>query len=473
MDSLARRSSSGSQFSVLLLLLRELEPSAMALVQMAKKYDPLTLVVVLLPSFLAVAFPSASQSDWPELITDCMMLLLVAWIVKFVTCWPAQWAQQLGMERAQVFATVNSMYIAFLPNGQDLANARLILGHLLLARKLGRLQLWAWTVQLACILLGAALMLWTRNNVLVVPVRQEMVFSNVNIGVFVAWGLFKLVLLGAAGMEQYTNPLALELDFISDSNLDTQIESFEKPRRPPMTTREKRLSMELDSLKLELSQLKTSVNLNAQHLMELNAKTQSKLDRLPEKYAEAEASVLPFPLLPRFKLRPFKTLLGALDSLISSEPRVKTPKEKPKATPRHKPLQLPIDIKSEKSRLREESYTLKELRQRLISKLIERHGQPLRRLPLAHDPEPEDIKLLARAISFGLLTLTKYIAVSATQLVLAAALKTAGSGIWIVSMWAKVHYKAAAFAFRTVFFLPKLAVKAALGPPKTLIRQTH
>lgn len=241
-------------------------------------YDHFNLVVVLLPSFLAVLFPNENWNfqKFPALVADLTMLMLIAWIVKFVTTWPTSWVQHLSESREKLLNYVNSIKISLgdPPVAEITLNRQVFLSNLLLAQKLKKLENYGWILGLLSAGTGASLMVWARGHILVVQERERLVFNDVNIGMFMIWSLFKLVLLYSSKMEAVTgfggNAVSTS-EFVTESNLDLYVSLFDgakkdflhpEPARNPASPKKpgkSKLLVEIDTLKKDVQALRNSM----------------------------------------------------------------------------------------------------------------------------------------------------------------------------------------------------------------------
>lgn len=138
-------------------------------------FDVFTIFAVLLPSFLAII--TDSEGTWPQYITDLMSLVLVFWIIMFVSSWPLQFLHNLDLRKSSA--------------------------HPQLIPLLNRYTHLAWAFGCVGIALGAFVMFWARSNIILCPQNQPLVFSNTSIGLFVVWNFIKLVHLYLSRLESH------------------------------------------------------------------------------------------------------------------------------------------------------------------------------------------------------------------------------------------------------------------------------
>ncbi|CUM66694.1 uncharacterized protein PRCAT00004372001 [Priceomyces carsonii] len=194
-----------------------------------------TLIVILLPSIFAVIIPTSSGDiDIASIATDGLMIVLVSWFIKFTIEWPWSWMRQIRDTRLKLINHINS---TILNNRSSMAsdlqlNQEVLINNILLIKKLNKLELYSILLSFLGSLFGSALMLWARNYMIIEESRKKIVFNNLNICIFMFWGVLRLVLALSEVLQKTTvdginenfnskNDPALEYGLVTEHNLDT------------------------------------------------------------------------------------------------------------------------------------------------------------------------------------------------------------------------------------------------------------
>lgn len=266
--------------------------------------DLSTFVTVLLPSFLAVLFPKEEARDWPVLVADVTLLLLIAGVMRFITQWPCSWVDHLTHTRARLLNYANSIKIGMGsdPFSSEVAlNRQVFLTNLLLARKLQTLERLGWILSISGTLSCAALMLWARGHIAVSEDRQMMVFNDVNVYVFVMWGLLKTAILLSSRAKSFTQfePTASSAsEFVTEANLSIYVALFQENVRVRCTKHKRPTQKSAKVVKkrprflgdVELKRLENNSNEAELCLVD------TKEVLVPPKLKELFVSVTPYPL---------------------------------------------------------------------------------------------------------------------------------------------------------------------------------
>lgn len=172
-----------------------------------------TMAIVLLPSILAVVTPvfPGSQSDLAVLINDTLVIVLITWIIKFTIAWPWNWLKQLNDTKETILKDIKSQNTESDPHAVSLL------------RRVHKYELVAIGTCIGGILVCSILMILTRNYIIVEESRKTIVFNDLNVGLFVAWGAFRVMLVVLNKVEnQSLNHKEYEvIDSISNSSGQT------------------------------------------------------------------------------------------------------------------------------------------------------------------------------------------------------------------------------------------------------------
>lgn len=156
----------------------------------------LTLAIILLPSFLAVLVPvipnAPASTDVALLITDTLMVVVVTWLVKFLIDWPWKWLQEVRAAKQKVLNRVNSLLIS----GGDVTD------HFHTLRRLVRYQQWVLAGSFGGVAVSGVMMVVVRNYIIVEDSRRSIVFSDVNVCIFIVWSSFRLVVMVMEGVRR-------------------------------------------------------------------------------------------------------------------------------------------------------------------------------------------------------------------------------------------------------------------------------
>lgn len=180
-------------------------------------YDTITMGMILAPSFAAVV--CNENVHLPTLLSDLVTLMLVAWVVRFLSNWPERWVKHLKQVRTSLLNFVNSVKIEigqafFLP--EMALNRRVFVSNLVAAQRLLRFEQLAWLGGIGGTLAGAALMLVTRKYLISPTDYRSEVFGNSTILLYVVWSFFKLAL-------QYLDSLKSSITFTKTATVESTV----------------------------------------------------------------------------------------------------------------------------------------------------------------------------------------------------------------------------------------------------------
>lgn len=180
-------------------------------------YDAITMVMILAPSFVAVVCEEKVHP--PTVISNLVTLVLVAWVVRFLSMWPLKWVSHLKLVRTSLLNFVNSVKIEigqafYLP--EMALNRRVFVSNLVVAQRLLYLEKMAWLGGIIATFVGALLMLLTRRYLIASATYNSEVFGNASLILFVVWNLFKLAL-------QYLDSLKDSITFAKTATVENSV----------------------------------------------------------------------------------------------------------------------------------------------------------------------------------------------------------------------------------------------------------
>lgn len=164
-----------------------------------------TFFFIFLPSILAiivpVLFPNHNiRFDIANLITDILMVILVSWFIRFSIEWPWNWLKEIKSAKKKLIDYTNSFPIR--QNSTEIEqNKQTLISNILLIRKLIKLEKIALILCFSGGIIGAILMAVVRKHIIIDETRQQIVFNNLNIGLFIFWEFFRLILTICEGIQ--------------------------------------------------------------------------------------------------------------------------------------------------------------------------------------------------------------------------------------------------------------------------------
>lgn len=202
------------------------------------KIHYLTLVVISLPSLMAVIIPvvpnTPAGSDVAILLTDTLVILIISWIIKYLIEWPWIWLSQIREAKTKLFNSINSTLLMETRSHQFQTNDHQLTESLVVLKRLIKYEKLASGVCLASIFIGSALMVVTRTYIIVEPSRKSIVFSNLNISIFIIWGMLKFitsVLDSLRGSSLIGIEKPDEYNLINDNNLGQLFSGINSPNQ--------------------------------------------------------------------------------------------------------------------------------------------------------------------------------------------------------------------------------------------------
>ncbi|CAH6722209.1 hypothetical protein CLIB1444_08S04324 [[Candida] jaroonii] len=182
----------------------------------------LTLSIVLLPSILAIVIPvipnSPSNNDIAVLVTDTLIVILMTFTVKYVIEWPWNWLRKIRSSKENILNNINSKYLI---HNKDKSKFQSQLnGKIILIRRFIKYETIALGTGVFSHCLSSLLMIWTRNYIIVEETRKNIVFSDLNVGLFFIWGCFKILLVFLQKLKDASLAGEDEYNLINEWNLD-------------------------------------------------------------------------------------------------------------------------------------------------------------------------------------------------------------------------------------------------------------
>lgn len=188
------------------------------------KYNYLAILFVVILYLVSIFFSCTSSTNWASTISDLLLVLEVAWTVKFLMTWPTNWTEQLILSKRKLINYVNSIDLAIgnVPNGPETAlNYEVAASNLQAAQNLHRYQKYGFLAEFGGVLVSALLFKWTRLQLSAVD--GAVGFSEVNIAMFVLWGTFKLSIHLASVVydeSSFDSDTIADGGYVTEMNLD-------------------------------------------------------------------------------------------------------------------------------------------------------------------------------------------------------------------------------------------------------------
>lgn len=164
-------------------------------------------VVILLPSIIGILAPSDGDSHWTSIdtanaVTDSFMVFLVSWFINFMIEWPWNWNKKIIQAKTRLLEGTEPFM-----NGNsigDSMNCDVRTKKVVAMRKLSKYENYSLLLCFACTWIGAGIMRWSRNYVNMEDSRKKLVFSNLNIMLFLFLEMFRLILILTEKLQKHT-----------------------------------------------------------------------------------------------------------------------------------------------------------------------------------------------------------------------------------------------------------------------------
>lgn len=165
------------------------------------------LVVILLPSIIGIMTPSMGENgrtsiDMANLITDSFMVILVSWFINFTIEWPWNWHKNIIEAQRKLLESTNA-FVHRVSTTEEVNN-EILTKKIKAFRKLCKYENYSLLLCLVCTCMGAGIMRWSRNYINIEDSRRRLVFSNLNIMLFLFLEIFRLVLILTERLQKHT-----------------------------------------------------------------------------------------------------------------------------------------------------------------------------------------------------------------------------------------------------------------------------
>lgn len=242
------------------------------------KYDYLAILFVLIPYFVSIFFSCKSPTDWPSTISDLLLVVEVAWTVKFLMAWPSAWTDQLIQYKRNLINYINSIDLDI--NGSALPestlNYEVAISNLKAAHHLHSLQKYGFLAEIGGVLVSTILFKWIRSHL---SENNGLVgVSDVSISMFLLWGMFKTCV-------HYTALVQSESAFDSES---TTVGGNVTEANLGFVSR---LISEKNLAPRDVMERKTATNSNP-----VSKLVSEEIPHVPHILKEVSVSIMPFPL---------------------------------------------------------------------------------------------------------------------------------------------------------------------------------
>lgn len=202
----------------------------------------LPILIIFLPPLLKIFFPKIiklghfeigdNKNDPSNILIDFFSILLICWIIKFLLDWPWKWYSQINEIKQKLHALLEST------QDED-KDFQKITNQNLTVLKLQRLC--ALIMCVGSPFLSGVLLLFARSYIAVIGNDEEheksLIFSDLNIGIFVSCGIIRVVIQISEHIQQSTASIEINTEkFISQlnhkSSLDIELRSNTKNSQP-------------------------------------------------------------------------------------------------------------------------------------------------------------------------------------------------------------------------------------------------
>lgn len=187
----------------------------------------LPILIIFLPSLLKIFFPEiikfghfeiGDQKNNPStILIDFFSILLICWIVKFLLDWPWKWYTQINEIKQKLYTMLESSIDAedVDKDFQNRTNQNLTI-----------LKIQHTLALIMCVLspfLSGILLLFSRDYIVVIGnddgTDKSLIFSDLNIGIFVSCGIIRVVIQISEHIQQSTASIEIDTEkFIMDHN---------------------------------------------------------------------------------------------------------------------------------------------------------------------------------------------------------------------------------------------------------------
>ena len=165
------------------------------------------LVVILLPSIIGILTPSGDDNgrtsiDVANLVTDSFMVILVSWFINFTIEWPWNWHKNIIEAQDKLLESTNA-FVHRVSTTEEV-NSEILTKKVKAFKKLSKFENYSLLLCFACTCMGAGIMRCSRNYINIEDTRRRLVFSNLNIMLFLFLEIFRLVLILTDRLQKHT-----------------------------------------------------------------------------------------------------------------------------------------------------------------------------------------------------------------------------------------------------------------------------
>lgn len=165
------------------------------------------LVVILLPSIIGIMTPAMGENghtsiDMANLVTDSFMVILVSWFINFTIEWPWNWHKNIIEAQSKLLESTNA-FVHRVSTTEEV-NSEILTKKIKAFKKLCKYENYSLLLCFVCTCVGAGIMRWSRNYINIEDTRRRLVFSNLNIMLFLFLEIFRLVLILTERLQRHT-----------------------------------------------------------------------------------------------------------------------------------------------------------------------------------------------------------------------------------------------------------------------------
>lgn len=184
----------------------------------------LPILIIFLPSLLKIFFPKIikfgkieigdNKNNPSNILIDFFSILLICWIIKFLLDWPWKWYSQINEIKQKLYTLLESTEESD-KDFQKITNQNLTV-----------LRIQQFCALIMCVgspFLSGVLLLFARGYIVVIGNDEEndrsLIFSDLNIGIFVSCGIIRVVIQISEHIQQSTASIEIKTEkFISQHN---------------------------------------------------------------------------------------------------------------------------------------------------------------------------------------------------------------------------------------------------------------
>lgn len=192
----------------------------------------LPILIIFLPSLLKIFFPKIikfgnleigdNNNNPSNILIDFFSILLICWIIKFLLDWPWKWYSQINEIKQKLYTLLESD----VNSNKDFTK--------LTNQSLTILKIQQIVSLIMCIgspFLSGVLLVLARDYIVVIgndessQGKSSLIFSDLNIGIFVSCGIIRVIIQISEHIQQSTASIEIKTEkLISDSNHKNSLE---------------------------------------------------------------------------------------------------------------------------------------------------------------------------------------------------------------------------------------------------------